>query len=180
MNARVEKDMKWSSKLFLEEVWPMVKKHFGGGELMPMEGRPDMELATLLDMRAGIDGWHLMEDGGIRGIASRIQKGDKVWATFTVRKSRNTGAATEFEKRKEAIFSGRGQIYPHLTVHAYAKTEAGPVMAAAVCKTSDLIAFIDKGLATVRPTDNAEFYACPWHAMKEAGFIVRIETAPEP
>jgi hypothetical protein len=180
MNADVASDMKWSSALFVEKVWPIVRKHFGGGELLLMEGRPDMELARLLDMRAGIDGWHLMQNGGIRGIASRIQKGEKVWATFTVRKSRQSGAETEFQKRRDAILSNNGQIYPHLTVQAYTRTVTGPIMAAAVCKTSDLIDFIERGLAAVRPTCNAEFYVCPWDTMKHEGYDVRIETPAQP
>lgn len=180
VNLEVEKDMQWSSTLFCDMVWPLVKKHFGGGELLLMEGRPDMELAKLLDMRAGIDGWHVMQSGGIRGIASRIQKGDKVWATFTVRKSRFNGAPTEYEKRVESIESENGQIYPHLTVQAYAKTTHGPILAAAVCKTRDLIGYIQKGLAEVRRTTNAEFYICAWQAMKEAGYDVRIEKSETP
>jgi hypothetical protein len=178
MTDQVHHDMGWSSALFISQVWPIIKRDVGGGDLLLMEGRPDVELAKLLDMRAGIDGWHLMQGGGIRGIASRIQKGDKVWETFTVRRSRSSGADTEFQKRKDAIQAKDGQIYPHLTVQAYAKTEQGPVLAAGICKTADLIAFIESGMAEVRTASNATFFVCSWSRMMDAGYKVKRSVPP--
>ncbi|GAG64319.1 unnamed protein product, partial [marine sediment metagenome] len=66
-NQKVKDDMAWSSKLFNEQVWPAIKPFLDYGELMSMEGRPDIELAKQLDMKAGIDGWQIHKDG-IRGI----------------------------------------------------------------------------------------------------------------
>ncbi len=138
---------------------------------MQMEGRPDTELARELDMRSGIDGWQLMSDGGMRGIASRIQKG-KDWRTFTVRLTRDSGAKTEFQKRKEAIESDKGLIYPHLTVHAYSETEQGPILSVAVCKTADIIEFIERGKHKLRRAPNATFAVCHWDDLQNSGYQI--------
>jgi len=170
-----EIDMKWSSKLFIESVWPMLPAVVGKGDLMQMEGRPDRELALALDMRSGIDAWQLMANGQMRGIAARVQKA-KDWSTFTIRLARDSGAKTEFAKRYEAIHSRQGFVYPHLTIHAYAKTETGPVTSVGVCRTSDVIEFITRELHKVRKASNATFATCHWVDMRLAGYRVEIVT----
>jgi hypothetical protein len=170
----VANDMSWSARLFLGQVYPMIRQEIGGGKIIVMEGRPDSELAKILDIGAGIDCWHITNQGGVRGIASRVQKGDKVWGTFTVRKSRSSGAETEYAKRKRAICSDGGEIYPQLTIQAYAQTETGPVLAAAVCRTKDLINYIDTKNTTVKQTGNASFYVCSWVGMQNASIDVRV------
>jgi hypothetical protein len=170
MNNAVSSDMAWSSVLFLDRVWPLCKGRLGGGELMQMEGRPDTELARMLDMRAGIDGWHL-RDEGMRGIASRIQKGND-WRTFTIRMKRDSGATTEYEKRNTAI--NGGWIYPRITIQAYAQTEKGPILSIGIAYTSDIIGFINKGLHRIRNINNATFAVCEWIKMKTNGYRVDI------
>jgi glycerol dehydrogenase-like iron-containing ADH family enzyme len=51
--------MKWSARLFKEDVWPLIQNDVGGGILMQMEGRTDSALASALDMHAGIDAWQI-------------------------------------------------------------------------------------------------------------------------
>lgn len=173
MNGNVESDMKWSSKLFVTQVWPLCQKACGGGELMRMEGRPDVELAQTLDMMAGIDGWQLHADG-MRGIASRVQAGEKDWSTFTIRMKRDSGATTEFEKRLIAINGERGWIYPHLTIQAYAKTQDGPIISVGIALTKDLIDYIQKNHAYEKRTDNATFAVCSWDRMQKLGYGLKI------
>lgn len=177
MNSEVKKDMDWSSKLFIESAWPMVQARFNAGPLLQMEGRPDVELATQLDMRSGIDGWELTRDGGMRGVSARVQTSPlppRCWDSFTVRMARSSGAATEFSKRRDAIHGGKGLIYPHITVQAYAELKNGPVHSVGICKTEDLIAFIDSGLHKKRFADNAEFAACFWSDMEQSGINIWI------
>lgn len=172
--SSVQNDMEWSAKLFCDNVWPIIREHLDGGDLMKMEGRPDVELAKQLDMKAGIDGWHLHKTG-MRGIASRIQETTRPWNTFTVRMSRHSGAITEFEKRKNAILeSKRGWIFPAITVQAYAHTKQGPIIACGIAKTADIIDFIEKGLHYTKPTTNAWFAVCGWDKMKRNGYKVKI------
>lgn len=174
MRIDVSNDMAWSAKLFQDQVWPIIKPILGGGDLMQMEGRPDTELSNKLDMIAGIDGWHI-NNLGMRGIASRIQKSNKCWGTFTIRMKRDNGAKTEFEKRKIAIKEcNQGWIYPAITVQAYAKTKTGPIISCGVAYTSDIIEFIEKGLATHNRTTNACFAVCCWSKMKANGYRVSV------
>src|SRR5574338_1021379 len=70
------------------------------GEFRIVEGNTVDEVAKLLDTLAGIDVWHINKLKGIRGLASRIQTTDRNWHTFTIRRTRESGAATEYEKRK--------------------------------------------------------------------------------
>jgi hypothetical protein len=164
--------MDWSSVLFMDQVWPVIKKHVGGGELMRMEGRPDIELAQKLDMLSGIDGWHIHQKG-MRGIASRVQQG-VAYNTFTIRTSRDSGAETEYAKRVEAISSNSGWIFPHLTVQAYVRTKEGPILSVGLAKTSDIIEFINKGLHKMKRTSNADFAVCDWEKMKNCGYKVIV------
>jgi len=169
--------MAWSSRLFETRVWPMCRKSLGGGELMRMEGRPDTQLAKELDMRAGIDGWHLHSDG-MRGIASRVQIGHD-WRTFTIRMSRESGVATEYEKRQRSLADGRGWICPAVTIQAYAATEDGPVLSVGIARTADVIAYIAAGLHTLNRVADAIFAVCPWGAMRNAGYHVKIVTGEQ-
>ena len=171
-----ESDMKWSARLFQTDVWPLIRQHLGNGDLLQMEGRPDTELGRTLDMLAGIDGWHI-HGHGMRGIASRVQETSKSWDTFTVRMSRDSGAVTEFEKRKLAISeSDRGWIYPALTVQAYSLTRTGPVFSCGIAKTQDIIDFIEMDLheKPLKRTTNACFAVCSWEKMQFLGYDVRI------
>lgn len=182
MNSEVEKDMDWSSRLFIESAWPMVQAKLNAGPLLQMEGRPDVELARQLDMRSGIDGWELTKNGGMRGVSARVQTSPlppRCWDSFTVRMARTSGATTEFSKRRDAIKGGKGLIYPHITVQAYAVSQSGPVHSVGICKTEDLIAFIERGLHKQRSVNNAEFAACFWADMQASGievWTVRSET----
>lgn len=179
MQSDVVFDMNWSKKLFDEQVWPKCSVLCGGGELMQMEGRPDCELAKLLDMQAGIDGWQI-HSKGMRGIASRIQAAESAinpktgspWNSFTIRLRRDSGAKTEYEKRKLAVDS-KLWLYPILTIQAYAETRDGPILSWGIAKTSDIIGFIDRGKHFTNRTTNAVFAVCFWAAMREAGFAVK-------
>lgn len=183
MRSDVASDMGWSSKLFIESAWPMVQEKFKVGPLLQMEGRPDVELATQLDIRSGIDAWELTSEGGMRGVSARVQTSDphpNCWDSFTVRMSRNSGTLTEFAKRRNAIHGGKGLIYPHITVQAYAQCKVGPVHSVGVCKTEDLISFIDNGMHKKRLVSNAEFAACFWSDMKSCGISVWIARQEQP
>lgn len=172
MRKEVTDDMDRSSALFVNQVWPLCVEAIGGGSLMQMEGRPDSELARELDMRAGIDGWHVHHHG-LRGIASRVQVGND-WSTFTVRMSRDSGTTTEYEKRLRAITTRAGLLFPALTIQAYAATWDGPVISIGIVHTTGLIDFIQKRFHFERRTTNARFAVCSWSKMIEKGYEVIV------
>lgn len=138
------------------------------GELITVEGETLNETAKLLDTLAGIDLWFANKEKGMRGIASRIQYG-KNWRTFTIRLERDSGAKTEYEKRKYAI--DNDYLYPVITYQAYL-CEDGKM---AIAMTKDIIDYIDKGLAYIRHTKDdqqgqASFYVVDWDDFKAQGY----------
>ena len=141
-----EKDLNWSNKLFLSDVWPRIKCKCGGGEIKPVEILRDNEIATDLDVLCGIDVWQTIGIEGARGIASRVQNNTndkykgKNWGTFTIRYKRVSGSKTEYEKRKEAIDTGR-YIYPYLTCQAY--FDHGVFIGGGIAKTIDVYNAVD-------------------------------------
>jgi len=138
------------------------------GEIEIVEGITKDKMALTLDRLAGIDLWYFNTKMGVRGVANRIQFGGKCWATFTVRKSRASGAKTECEKRKYAMENG--WLYPILTLQGY--LDGDRVLGFAIAKTEDIMWMIDKGHSKVRKTGKAqvgqaEFYVVTWANMQE-------------
>lgn len=130
-----------SASAFLGIVWPVVRGKIGGGELMPVEGHASDAMKKSLDVLAGIDAWQMLGNRqGMRGIASRVQPSGKNWGTFTIRYKLASGADTEFQKRRHAIESAEGLLFPHLTIQAYlSEGYAAPVHGVGIIRTHDLI-----------------------------------------
>lgn len=168
------KDMDWSSALFANLVWPLLRDRIGGGELLQMENRPDHDLAQVLDTKAGIDAFQVRGDL-MRGIACRCQVGTD-YRTFTIRKSRHSGTRTEYDKRLEAISSPGCCLFPALTIQAYAKTETGPILSAGAAYTKDVFSFIQEGKAGTKPVNNATFWVVPWRDFEMSGRKIEIVT----
>lgn len=138
-----------------------------GGEFMAVEG-DNHPLAKALDMYSGIDIIHI-SDKGIKGIGSRIQTSDKCWETFTFRKARESGADTEYKKRKHSIENGF--IYPELTLQAYVNNN-DELLGYAVVKTQDLLKLIDDGHHHIQHTGfnqkgQASFYVVKWDNFRQ-------------
>jgi hypothetical protein len=150
------------------------------GKFEVVEGVTVDQLAKLLDALAGIDVWHIDKIKGIRGIALRIQTG-KYWKTFTVRNKRESGAKTEYEKRKYAI--EHGYLYPYLTVQAYISPE-GKLKGFAIARTVDIMSAIDAGFSGTRHTGEkqvgqAEFFWISWKTLAELGYTIVTKEYPE-
>ena len=142
---------------------PLLKILRGNFEVV--EGVTEDEMARTLDMLAGIDVWHFDKRFGVRGVASRIQYG-KSWDTFTVRKSRESGALTEYEKRTYAIKNEF--LYPVLTFQGYISNDVP--LSFALTKTKDIFWMIDNGYSRLKKTGKsqigqAEFYVVDWQRM---------------
>jgi hypothetical protein len=141
-----------SSFDFQRLIWPAIAAWCGGGEYVPVESTAEKQLANDLDFYAGIDGYHKIKIKGVmRGIASRIQweKYPGQWAkygpwnTFSIRKSRGTGTATELNKRLYALSHlYDGYIFPHFTVQAYiSQRRIGQLLSVAMAYTRQLIPY---------------------------------------
>jgi hypothetical protein len=155
-----KKDLSKSNRAFLSLVWPVIQRKCGGGEIKPVEVLADNDLALDLDRNCGIDIWQSVDGVGARGIASRVQFTEKNWQTFTVRKSRASGARTEYAKRLSAIESGGRFIYPYLTSQAF--VDATQLVGVGVARTVDIFDAIKRGKAYINQTDNADFFCVRW------------------
>ena len=168
----VMQDMR-KSMAWLEKAKPIIADLLRGGKTIPVEG-DDNEVCRILDMTCGTDYIHVYADSGlVVGVASRIQDMGRNWRTFTVRKERESGSATEWEKRKTAI--KRGGIYPLLTMQGY--VVGGQISGLAIVKTVDLMLYVDEGHAITRHTGadqngQASFFVCPWDDMRGHGIKV--------
>lgn len=163
-----ETDLSDSAYDFNRLVWPVIKMGMGGGELVAVETVANNDFAKQLDLLSGIDAWHVQEGCGLRGIASRVQWGDKCWETFTIRMARDSGAATEYQKRLNAIESTDGWLYPVLTVQAYVTTRrTGKLLGCAVARTVDIIQAVKDGHCDMRHVSNATFSAVDWTFLDE-------------
>jgi hypothetical protein len=160
---------------YQRHIKPALEKVLMGG-LITVEGNTLDETAKLLDTLGGIDLWMVDKSRGIRGVASRIQY-EKNWRTFTIRAERESGAKTEYEKRKYAI--DNDYLYPVVTYQAY--IDCGTI-SIGVAYTKDLIDFIDKGLAYTKHTKDdqdgqASFWVIKWDKFKNGGYkFIEINT----
>lgn len=173
-------DLRDSSFDFKRVVWPVIQPMIGKGDFMLVEGNASDDMRMKLDQLAGIDGWHVVNDKGMRGIACRVQWVNHLgqsWNTFTIRRSRATGSVTEYEKRRSAIHSQKGWLYPHLTVQAYIlkPRSRGPLVSVAIASTEDLIDAIDCGLSISRTnhSDGNSFEAIHWDVLETHGYRIR-------
>ena len=158
---------------FIDIVLPEVKKVLTG-EFIIVENVMNNDIANILDQQSGVDALYV-NDSGIRGVAIRIQYG-QAWDTFTIRKSRESGARTEYLKRKESI--EKNYLYPYFTIQSYIKN--GILLSLAIARTEDLIDYIIKDHAYIRDTGptqigRASFYVVDWDNFKEKGYKIYIK-----
>ena len=172
--AIITNDLNISSS-WVEQAKSILKKNFLRDEwdIIKVEGE-DNTACKILDMSCGID--YLLTSSKsslIFGIASRVQYGQN-YRTFTVRKSRESGVLTEYQKRQQAI--SLGGIFPKFTMQAYVKDNE--IDGLAIVKTNDLIEFINRGYAEEKSTridkiGQATFYVCKWDNVKFAGYDIK-------
>ena len=167
--------LKKSSIQFLDIIKPEIIKILKC-EFCIVEGVTTEKMALTLDMLAGIDVWSINKKLGMYGIALRTQTGNRDWHTYTIRHIRDSGAKTEYEKRKYAIENNR--LYPYLTIQSYV-TNTNKLISYAIAKTKDIIKMIDDGNCTENRTGTsqigqASFFVVDWYEMQKAGYKVII------
>ena len=182
MNRSVATSLSVSSADFRNLVWPAIRPMLGGGEIEAVEAVTAEQTTERLDWLAGIDAWHyLADDGGMRGIASRVQWLDPrwiarwPWRTFTVRRSLPSGRPTEYDKRLAALRQSHlGLLSPHLTVQAYVRDKGvGPVDCVGIVRTCDLIEYIENANPRVnRAATGQTFFVVRWDDLTNAGVRV--------
>lgn len=162
-------------KTFIE---PILKKLWHGCEWFSNEAKNDDIVASSLDTYSGIDVWRINpKDKTVKGVASRIQRSDICWATFTVRHERESGSETEYSKRLRAIKNG--EIYPNLTYQAYISVDGEKFLGLAIARTADIFSFIEKEKPALKKTGKnqigqASFFVVKWQTMKDKGYDIVV------
>lgn len=165
-----------SANLFKTLCVPLLQPLLPDTEFISIEEHTSAYSQKILDMLAGIDVWVIHKNpSGIRGLASRIQYG-KNWQTFTVRKQRESGAATEYEKRKTAISDD--YLYPFFTLQAYVQNNE--IEGMAICYTKALYKVIEQGLCETRRTGSGQigqaiFYVVHWDSFKSDDIRIYVK-----
>lgn len=180
MSRHWEDDLKDSIKDFREVVAPVLEG-WTDSDNVSVEAVTDSKMADELDQTAGVDSWNIKSDDIIRGVASRVQyltnlPFEEPPNTFTIRKERESGAKTEFQKRLNAI--RRGGLFPYWTTQAYLDKPRGELLSFARVRTEDLIRHVDNGndekdYFVVNPKGEASFYAVNWWRLSDVGIGVR-------
>jgi len=176
----VREDLERASGHFQGLVWPMIRDWCGGGALATVEtARGEAPLVCqYLDMFAGCDYLQKADDGLIYGIAARVQFVERSYDTFTVRRTRYSGAETEFAKRCAALDRAHLKpICPPWTVHAYVtRGQPARLLSVAAVRTLALFQHIRTGHEGtdwwLQRTANgrhgaAEFICVAWDALPE-------------
>lgn len=156
-------------KIYVE---PRLIEILNGGYFSVVEGNTLDETARMLDTLAGIDLWYYRKGNAMWGVASRIQRGHN-YMTFTIRKSRESGVRTEYEKRLDSM--RKKSLYPHLTVQAYIDNDKLTGMG--VARTEDIFEYIQNNHCLERSTGGAQkgqasFIVVPWVDMECSGYRV--------
>ncbi len=143
-----EADFKSAQNDF-EPFYKQVLTHIKGDALISVEAH-DSKLAKMFDMHSGIDAVHMVY-GQLRTVALRVQWVTN-YRTFTIRYKRRSGAITEYDKRKFAIHSDKGLLYPYLTIQAYLdkRDNATTVLSCCIVKTIDLYRYIEENLSKLK------------------------------
>lgn len=141
---------------------PALKFALNAKIILPTE-RHDSDLATALDQCAGIDGIIVNAAHWAFSYSSRVQFG-KNFETFTIRRSRPSGATTEADK----LFHAWRIQAPMPTYHVQtfiSENEQSAVVA--VAPTVDLLKFVGKHSDQWRATRDGEtFYFIPFNDLE--------------
>ena len=181
MSEKWMQDMAKSSAV-IKQALPILRDMLNDRKLnlMPVEGKEE-EVCKMLDKTCGIDYFVLRSDSETFGVAWRCQwvEPGKEYNSFTVRKSRETGAATEFEKRKNAVKNK--SIYPYYVCQAFVNMYTNEIISLGLTTTETELDYIVNPITIkeIRHTGKeqdgqAEFYVLYWCDMRVFGYDVIV------
>lgn len=170
-------DMKQSVRVFnahIEEIKQILESEDGPIQILHVEGENN-EICRMLDTKAGIDYliYRKKQDNSY-SLASRITKRGPI-NDFTIRKERQSGAKTEYQKLKNAIKNGLN--YPQFILHIHYKEETNKIVSIGIAKTTDIINCIDAGIGELKTNYDkdkwAKYVSLRWDDMIKAGYHVK-------
>jgi hypothetical protein len=153
---------------------PIIKtfKNFKNSEFICLENKKN-DIGDMFDMHCGFD-WFIKNNYGLRGLAVRCQQvTDKKYRSFTIRKTRKSGANTEITKRINAI--QKGYLYPYYTIQAYLKGDwSSDIDYFGMIKTEDLYNNLFDIKTYQLSNEEVKFLVAPWDEFKKRGIEVAI------
>jgi len=167
--SRIEEAIRRSSAEFRSTVWPHFSDALGGGELLPVESVTESGFAKLLDTLAMTDAWQVVNETGMRGLATRVQWTSTAWCSWTVRYKLPSGRETEYHK---LLREGPWQR-PHYIIQAYVCD--GQLLDAAGIQTRDLQVMLLNGWHDEprrNPQDGTLFIPVWWKDVEARGLNV--------
>ena len=184
MNEYWIDDLKKSAAV-IKQATPILKNMLNDQNLTikQVEGK-DEEICQILDQTCGMDYLIVCKDGQTFGVAWRCQwvEPGKEYNSFTVRKTRDSGTPTEYEKRAKAI--QHDALYPRYVVQAFVNQYTNEILSMAITTTKAQLEFIEKEDPPTRHTGKnqhgqAEFYVLWWVDMRLFGYDIVVYKAAE-
>lgn len=170
------------STVVAKQALPIFRMIFNDPELQIMQvEEKDEEICKMLDRSCGIDYFFLKSNKQTYGVSWRCQwvEPGKEYNSFTIRKSRDSGTETEYEKRKKAL--ELESVYPYYVTQAFVNKYTNEIISLAVTTTKDELDYLDNPntFHDVRHTGadqvgQAEFYVLYWVDMRLFGYPIRI------
>lgn len=154
---------------------PLLKNYFGAESESRLVNMKESKTDFDLDSKNSIDGFLKIGEKEY-AFGLRIQPGEN-YKSFTIRKSRESGKKTEYEKICNNIKNEK--LYPYFFIQAYVYRRT--VSSCAFCRTIDLIDYIKAGKAEVKITGKdqigqAKFFVIYWRDLIKLGVKIRVYT----
>jgi len=153
---------------------PILIRWFHGGEILSIESCRNVPLLLALD-QLGLDFLH-RQDGKGRFGSSRIQFTERPFDTFTIRRTRDSGTMTEYDK---IIDSTAGTIGSYWFVQAYCHPVTNEVLAAAMVDRDVLKTMLTSGTYAIKHTKpgaegGAAFLVIRWEDIQKCDLPIKI------
>lgn len=167
-----EQDATKSIQQFNSFTAPAIKKALGAKKIISTEQHKN-EIEKFLDQEAGIDAFIVIEGNTIYPVACRLQFG-KCYESFSIRRSRPSGAITEHSKLVEA-FRTKG-LMPKYHFQGFVDANEQTAIVATT-ETIELLKYVEKHQKQWRTAPSGEtFYYCPWRELYEVQiYLVNVK-----
>lgn len=156
MHVKIISDEHKAQRHFEKFVRPVLSSYFETDNIFSIESRRN-EFENALDRFHGVDG--LVFTAEAIPFACRIQS-DGFYESFSIRRSRPSGAMTEFEKLRRSI-ADKSAVKPLLTVQAFV-CERNQFAIVALARTKEIVAAIEKNPKWRGTKTGETFFYTPW------------------
>lgn len=160
-----QQDASRSEKTFLKICAAPLKEMFKASAILSTAPHKE-KLDKVIDF-AGVD--YIVDSPlfGLVPIQGKVSFGNAPYRNFVIRRSRSSGALTDYDKLNRA--RKFGTISPLCHVAVFADNDDDDNADAALVYTADLLNFIDDGLANVKSYQNGSFFTCDWQRLEDCG-----------